>query len=96
MARRGPRPESGWIVGRDPIRATFLSQKLSVRDVATGNELFAIDDNVGEVDWSPSGEYLAVGSRGSVSIYDRSGHEVVSLPGGGAGRFGPRPHRHVR
>ena len=28
-------------------------------------------------------------SRGSVSIYDRSGHKVISLPGGGAGRFGP-------
>jgi serine/threonine protein kinase/WD40 repeat protein len=66
-----------------------FSQKLSVRDVATGHELFAIDDNVGGVDWSPSGEYLAVASRGSVTIYDRSGHEVVSLPGGGAGRFGP-------
>ena len=67
----------------------FDSQQLSVRDVATGNELFAIDDNVRGVDWSPSGEYLAVASRGSVSIYDRSGHEVVSLPGGGEGRFGP-------
>ncbi len=66
-----------------------FSQKLSVRAVATGNELFAIDENVGEVDWSPSGENLAVGLRGSVSIYDRSGHEVVSLPGGDAGKFGP-------
>jgi serine/threonine protein kinase/WD40 repeat protein len=67
---------------------TFLSRKLSVRDVATGDELFAIDEDVREVDWSPSGDYLAVESRGSVTIYDRSGHEVVSLPGGG-GRFGP-------
>jgi WD40 repeat protein len=69
----------------------FDAHDLSVRDVATGNELFAIDENVGEVDWSPSGEYLAVGSRGSVSIYDRSGNEVVSFPGGGvgAGTFGP-------
>jgi WD40 repeat protein len=69
--------------------STHFTQKLSVRDIATGNELFAIDENVGEVDWSPSGEYLAVGRRGSVSIYDRSGHEVVSLPGGGEGHFGP-------
>jgi serine/threonine protein kinase/WD40 repeat protein len=68
---------------------TNFSQKLSVRDVATGNELFAIDDIVERISWSPSGEYLAVASRGSVSIYDRSGNEVVSLPGGGAGRFGP-------
>jgi WD40 repeat protein len=67
---------------------TLLSQRLSVRDVATGDELFAIDENVREVDWSPSGDYLAVESRGRVTIYDRSGHQVVSLPGGG-GRFGP-------
>jgi len=67
---------------------TLLSRRLSVRDVATGDELFAIDENVREVDWSPSGDYLAVESRGRVTIYDRSGHEVVSLPGGG-GRFGP-------
>jgi serine/threonine protein kinase/WD40 repeat protein len=67
---------------------TNLSKKLSVRDVATGNELFAINDNVGDVDWSPSGEYLAVGRRGGVSIYDRSGHIVHALPGT-AGQFGP-------
>jgi WD40 repeat protein len=67
---------------------TNLSQKLSVRDVATGNELFAFDDNVGKVDWSPSGEYLAVGRHGSVSIYDRSGDIIVTLPGA-AGQFGP-------
>jgi WD40 repeat protein len=67
----------------------FFSRMLSVRDVATGNELFAIDDNVGDVDWSPSGEYLAVGSRGSVTIYDRSGHEVAVFPGS-RGQFGPR------
>ncbi|HLA92193.1 MAG TPA: BTAD domain-containing putative transcriptional regulator [Actinomycetota bacterium] len=69
--------------------STPLSPRLSVRDVATGDELFAVDGDVGEVDWSPSGEYLAVGHRGSVSIYDRSGHEVVSLPGGDGGHFGP-------
>jgi WD40 repeat protein len=68
---------------------TPFSQKLSVRDVATRHERFAIDDNVGKVGWSLNGEYLAVPSRGRVTIYDRSGHEVVSLPGGGAGRFGP-------
>jgi WD40 repeat protein len=66
-----------------------FSQKLSVRDVATGRELFAIDENVGEVDWSPSGEYLAVGRRGGVSIYDRSGDLVTALQGD-AGQFGPR------
>ncbi len=66
-----------------------LAQKLSVRDVATGNELFAIDEDVGDVDWSASGEYVGVESRGIFSIYDRSGHEVVSLPSGGAGQFGP-------
>jgi WD40 repeat protein len=65
-----------------------FSQKLSVRDVATGHEVFPIDDNVEGVAWSPSGEYLAVASHGSVSIYDRSGYEVGSLPGS-AGRFGP-------
>jgi WD40 repeat protein len=68
--------------------STPFSQRLSVRDVATGHELFAIDDNVGKVDWSPSGEYLAVPSRGVVTIYGRSGQEVFSLPGGAA-RFGP-------
>jgi WD40 repeat protein len=68
--------------------ATFDSLRLSVRDVATGDELFAIHDFVDGVDWSPSGEYLAVASRGDVSIYDRSGQEVGWLPGG-AGRFGP-------
>jgi WD40 repeat protein len=67
---------------------TNLSKKLSVRDVATGKELFAIGDNVGEVDWNPSGEYLAVGRREGVSIYDRSGHKVLALPGA-AGHFGP-------
>ena len=42
---------------------------LSVRDVATNDELFALDEDVSGVDWSPSGEYLAVGSGGFVSIY---------------------------
>ena len=66
-----------------------VGTQLSVRDVATGNELFAVDDDVSGVDWSPSGEYVAVGSRGVVSIYDRSGDEVFALPGE-AGQFGPR------
>jgi WD40 repeat protein len=68
--------------------STPFSQRLSVRDVATGDELFAVDEDVREVDWSPSGEYLAVGRAGSVSIYDRSGHVVVAIPGA-LGRFGP-------
>ena len=67
---------------------TNLSQKLSVRDVATGNEFFALDDNVGKVDWSPNGEYLAVGRHGSAFVYDRSGDIIVTLPGA-AGQFGP-------
>ena len=66
-----------------------LSHDLSVRDVATNDELFALDD-VEMVDWSPDGEYLAVGSRGYVSIYDRSGHELDPLMSGDAARFGPR------
>jgi WD40 repeat protein len=66
-----------------------FSQKLSVRDVVTGRELFPIDENVGEVDWNPSGDYLAVGRRGGVSIYDRSGDFVSAFPGA-AGQFGPR------
>jgi len=65
-----------------------FSQRLSVRDVATGNELFPIDATVEQADWSPDSQYLAVSSRGSVTIYDRSGHEVVSFPGDW-GRFGP-------
>jgi WD40 repeat protein/DNA-binding SARP family transcriptional activator/class 3 adenylate cyclase len=62
---------------------------LSVRDIATNDELFAVDGDVAGVDWSPSGEFLAVGSLGSVSIFDRSGQEVDSLLGGDVGRFGP-------
>jgi hypothetical protein len=61
---------------------------LSVRDAATGNELFAVDeDAVTGVDWSQNGEYVAVES-GIVSVYDRSRH-VVSVLSGDAAQFGP-------
>ena len=58
-------PDGAWIA---ITYGKALSHDLSVRDVATNDELFALDD-VEMVDWSPDGEYLAVGSRGYVSIY---------------------------
>ena len=74
---------------------TNLSQKLSVRDVATGNEFFALDDNVGKVDWSPSGEYLAVAATIRLDLRPLGGHYRHPPRRRGSVRTF-RPHRHVR
>ena len=61
---------------------TNLSQKLSVRDVATGNELFAFDDNVGK---TSTGARVASTWRWSATDPSRSTTArdiIVTLPGG--------------
>ena len=69
---------------RDP-----LTPELSVRDVATGDELFAVDDRRRGVDWSPSGEYVAwTAAESSRSTIVRGTKSIA--PGRRAGQFGPR------
>jgi WD40 repeat protein/DNA-binding SARP family transcriptional activator len=67
--------------------------RLSVRNVATGKEMFAVGGTVDDVDWSQDSRYVVVAAFGSVTIYDRAGHEVGVLPAEGLDvgdvQFGP-------
>lgn len=66
---------------------------LSVRNLETGREVFEVGAPVDDIDWSPNGQQVAVAAFGSVTIYDRAGHEVGILPATGLDvvdvQFGP-------
>jgi WD40 repeat protein len=56
----------------------FYTGPLTVRDVETGAQLFAIDGQLG-FDWSPDGRFGAVNTYGSIKILDFSGRQVALL-----------------
>jgi WD40 repeat protein len=49
---------------------------LVIRDIASGNELFSLDETVA-VDWSPDGRFVAVATSGWVSILDHTWRPVA-------------------
>jgi WD40 repeat protein/DNA-binding SARP family transcriptional activator len=65
---------------------------ITIRDVASGEELFGLGGPVNETAWSLDGAYLATAGAGVVTVYDLAGNAVWALPehiAEGRLRFGP-------
>lgn len=69
------------------------TSSITIKDVASGEELFGLGGPVNETAWSLDGGYLATAGAGVVRIYDLAGNAVWTLPEHVAEarlRFGPR------